>query len=900
MNPKEILVYHYSKKNSNWYDATDNVVWYKQDEKAWKVKYNNSEKEFFVSFRNMHVYTNPKVVEFEEVYYNKLPCYNVTQLLSFDGKIYKIFFKAGYTCIALPNEIRIVTNVLKSDKKALGVLSYYKKVLAETCKSEEDSFLVSQFEDISCVDQDSVLALFLKGETGQANNSLKKAWICPFGLNLSQSAALKMAFKNRISIIEGPPGTGKTQTILNIISNAVINGMSVAVVSNNNSATTNVFEKLEKYGYSFIAAPLGNADNIDHFFEEYNSKIPEFEKTEVDESILNTYFTNLGYYFEIDNKQKKTIEKKDALDLEYSHFLANANSNYLAQFKCKKKASSKDVLAVYVTLKEKKRMSFFDKVHTVLKTGIKTKFFKLEGDEQLVILVNLFYLCKLREIDNEIKKCDEILGQESFLQKIESFTELSKKYFENSIKEIYKNSKRNVYQKDNYKRLFEDFVKEYPVILSSTYSLAKCSKKGFLFDYLIVDESSQVNMASALLSMRVAKNIVIVGDIKQLPQIDIADFKERNEQLLKEFNVARAYSYYGNSIMSSLIALYGNKIPRQMLKEHYRCDPNIIGFCNEEFYDGRLVVYKEKNQSAKTMRVIKTVAGNFARKNPNGGGLYNQREIDEIKRVLDEESLEDVGIITPYNYQASLIQEQLGDRVESSTVHKFQGREKKTIIFSSVVNDVNDFVDNDNLINVAVSRAIEKFILVASDKVTRSNKGVLSDLVNYISYHGDFGQVDEGTVKSIYDLLYEEYSESLELFRKKYPSNDYDSENITRKLLDQLLSTEAFKSLKYAMHVPLNSFINEKKMSFSKEEYRFYKNPNSHADFLIYNKMSKKPLAVIEVDGVRFHEQKIEQVVRDKKKNSILEKAMIPLLRLKTNESKEENRITELFKQILN
>ena len=93
--------------------------------------------------------------------------------------------------------------------------------------------------------------------------------------------------------------------------------------------------------------------------------------------------------------------------------------------------------------------------------------------------------------------------------------------------------------------------------------------------------------------MRVAKNIVVVGDIKQLPQIDDDSFKERNEQLLKEFNVPKTYSYYGNSIMSSLLSLYGDKIPKTMLKEHYRCNPDIISFCNKEFYDNELIVMKK-------------------------------------------------------------------------------------------------------------------------------------------------------------------------------------------------------------------------------------------------------------------------------------------------------------------
>ena len=61
--------------------------------------------------------------------------------------------------------------------------------------------------------------------------------------------------------------------------------------------------------------------------------------------------------------------------------------------------------------------------------------------------------------------------------------------------------------------------------------------------------------------------------------------------------------------------------------------------------------------------------------------------------------------------------------------------------------------------------------------------------------------------------------------------------------------------------------------------------------YLIYNKMSRRPVLVIEVDGVSFHEQQKAQQERDAKKNSILEKAGIRLLRLKTNESGEEEKI---------
>ena len=90
--------------------------------------------------------------------------------------------------------------------------------------------------------------------------------IYPFGFNLSQKTAVEKALSSRLSIIEGPPGTGKTQTILNILANAIMNGQSVCVASCNNSAMANVEDKLKKYQVDFIAAFLGSNDNRKGFY----------------------------------------------------------------------------------------------------------------------------------------------------------------------------------------------------------------------------------------------------------------------------------------------------------------------------------------------------------------------------------------------------------------------------------------------------------------------------------------------------------------------------------------------------------------------------------------------------------------------------------------------------------
>jgi hypothetical protein len=63
-----------------------------------------------------------------------------------------------------------------------------------------------------------------------------------------------------------------------VSANAVLNDKTVAVVSNNNSATANVVEKLQKYGVDFIAAYLGNNENKTKFFNEQSNSYPNLNE----------------------------------------------------------------------------------------------------------------------------------------------------------------------------------------------------------------------------------------------------------------------------------------------------------------------------------------------------------------------------------------------------------------------------------------------------------------------------------------------------------------------------------------------------------------------------------------------------------------------------------------------
>ena len=83
--------------------------------------------------------------------------------------------------------------------------------------------------------------------------------------------------------------------------------------------------------------------------------------------------------------------------------------------------------------------------------------------------------------------------------------------------------------------------------------------------------------------------------------------------------------------MSSISSLHAN-IPKTLLREHYRCHPKIIGFCNQKFYNNDLIVLTEENPDDLPVSIYRTVEGNHARRvtTEDNKGVYNSREIEVI------------------------------------------------------------------------------------------------------------------------------------------------------------------------------------------------------------------------------------------------------------------------------
>lgn len=908
---KKYLILQYNQKFDKFEDKTTEIEWLRNDNNACEIKYIKNSKYYHKSWRDIKVFDNPKLIETENllIYHSEKQLTDITTLLQF-GEWFKAFYKNGSVKVYHTESLKIIKDK-KNDKQIKNFLDYLKCIATIIEKLDGNNFLLNQLDKL-IIQENSCLYKFLNGNLNKVKDN--RAVILPFSSNQSQKLAVKTAIEHDLSIIQGPPGTGKTQTILNIVANCIMRGQTVAVVSGNNSATQNVYDKFVKEGYGYLNAFLGNDENVKDFFAGEQQDIKLIDSNKSGKQLENVLIQREGLINkclsgEVDVARKNQLIEEFLVEKEINDAEYLIKEHIIPKTILKKKYTSSKLLelaAFLEVLPPDKITKFFNRVRLLFRYGIiKAKQVAEHQNDIVEYLKNKYYDKKIEGLIEEKLPLEHFLKEYSSEQLIPKYESLSLEIFNQALNSKYSDVNFSKFTKENYKDCFYEFVKRYPIIYSTTHALRSCSEKSYLYDCVIIDESSQVDLITAAIALSCARKVVLVGDEMQITHVVSSKLENQIKQLYLKYNLPECFDYVTNNILKT-VKTGAHNIPSTLLCEHYRCDPQIIGFCNKRFYNNQLVIRKQHEKGYGV-----TICSHRGHSENN---RTNETELESIdNEIIPMIENADIGIMAPYNNQIDLLKSKFADKnYKIETVHKFQGKECDYVILSVVADKINfyddddskiDFMNSPNLINVAISRAKKRLFISVSEEILKQDGTILRDLSKYYEFYCSETKIVKSKIYSVFDLMYDDYSPILEEMNQRLKNiSDFKSENIIATVIDDVLNDIAeicndnrYGALSFKHNYPLKFVLKTDEIT-DNEDLKFVRNTHTHCDFVIYNTLDKSIELVVEVDR-KYNHAKPEQVARDRRKDRLLKNAGIKLLRLPTTSIKCKEKIIEKLKE---
>jgi AAA domain len=314
----------------------------------------------------------------------------------------------------------------------------------------------------------------------------------------------------------------------------------------------------------------------------------------------------------------------------------------------------------------------------------------------------------------------------------------------------------------NWRNIYRDISLLFPVFLCTLHSIRNLLPypDSGCIDQVIVDEAGQIPPHQVFPVLVRSNQALIVGDPLQLePVVNLSDQKKeeyRSKSFLEQgltdsdydrYSPTASTAYHRAAGASGQIQDIGQGI---ILKYHYRCVPVIADFCDRLCNYGMIIKTEPKTSRLGTNLIASHVEGQLENN-------VNWAEIDVVEALIEEllaagycfnspDSDNTIAVISPYRRQVNALTQRLQSRWPDfpsqsiGTVHTFQGGQKSVIIFSTRQCSATDslwFINRrPNLLNVAVSRARELFILVGN-LARISEGGYTKDLVEYIKEFGE-------------------------------------------------------------------------------------------------------------------------------------------------------------------
>ena len=803
------------------------------------------------------------------------------------------------------------------------------------------AILANVWEWLPQAPRGSALEAFLAGSASAATGA-SDAVVMPFHSNLDQRNAIRAALTHQISIIDGPPGTGKTQTILNLIASLIAQGKTIGVVAGANSAVDNVIDKLTEEGYGFLVASLGKTERVQEFhrregileqrreaWAQKASTASPGAPARVDEAALRAEEERLVALWEDARdipaiRARLTATQRERLLFEEKVKESRrpmANISHLAVVR-RSSETIADLLALARCAPRPGRSprAIIERVRRYFAYG-SLKGIDLGAPDVQSALQLAFYQARERELSRRVEEAEVRAARHGLVEVSATYRRRSREALDGALLDRFERERPSRLSPNEWlNRQTGILLRTYPVVASTCFSIRHNLAEDTLLDWIIIDESSQVLLPEGMAALSKARNAVIVGDARQIGPIFQGWDESTRQPPEARFDVRSV------SLLDSVKAMgKAAHSPTTLLREHYRCHPAIIEFCNRMYYGGQLIPMRVPAQDAPDpLAIVYAAPGNHARRPLRGGGFFSQREIEIISQLEEMEVIREgieaddkdssgdfvLGIVTPYRAQATSLRQRirsdLGEgthaRWLAETAHKFQGRGAGTVVLSTVLNAhdraaTQDFYDSDALTNVIVSRAKDRFIVVTAHGGVRLSRNIRT-LLEYIEMY-DPSSVIQSDIVSIFDVLYSAYSASLERYSRAKWSNwkRTPAENVADLCRREVLADPKYSSFGYYTEVPLRDALPN--MRLLNEEQRDFVFTDSALDFGVYSRVTGRIVLAIEVDGWEYHGNNKEQQQRDARKDSIMAAYCVPVLRLATNESGEERRIREALDKLL-
>lgn len=546
------------------------------------------------------------------------------------------------------------------------------------------------------------------------------------------SAVLEALNQKPVYLIQGPPGTGKTTVIIELIQQLIEHqrDVKILVVSQSNMAVDNVLEKLDK----------------------------------INQEIKKNGQNHLGF---MRLASQFTIAKDNVSKQIVPHTFEAKLKNWAV----KTKEKSTQFLTQQFTqqTKQKDLISFYD---FYVRLNKKTDW----EDFQSRLRISSNYLKRIFEYANDFQMAKSIFNKKlgadfTALQTLQKdwFSFLDNITVED---ENDKNRKKSMLNNGSTEIDFLTAMMQDLNVIGATcihIASSQYSRVNFKFDYIIMDESSKASPAETLVPINMAKNIILIGDHKQLPPVVTREnaVKKKVKQDLDD-NGLDFDKTFSVSLFEQLIKAFEADENKEqfirMLDIQYRMPKQIGSLISKYFYDGKL-----KNPSIKllpdyeadkkhNLLLKKDTSILFLstsnRKNPQDNGDKHKRQnkcnvetIQELLTQLNEQYTDNlqkekpftIGIIAGYRGQVELLQKSINiseysnfvqtttdedgietktSLIEINTVDKFQGAERDIIIYDVVRSSIGQsnigFLDDYRRINVAFSR-VKRLLFVVGD-----------------------------------------------------------------------------------------------------------------------------------------------------------------------------------------